>query len=65
MIDLTKITLEEAVKIECALALLEKEIIAKAEACESASLWEDLDEESRLLFKSNGEWWREVHKLLF
>lgn len=65
MIDLTKITPDEANKIECALLCLEKEIIDKAEAFEKASTWEDLPEKSRKVMKSNGEWWREVHALLF
>ena len=65
MIDLTKITPDEANKIECALLCLEKEIIDNAKAFEDASTWEDLSEKSRNVMKSNGEWWREVHALLF
>ena len=65
MIDLTKITSDEANKIECALLCLEKEIIDKAKAFEDASSWEDLPEKSRNVMKSNSEWWREVHALLF
>jgi hypothetical protein len=65
MIDLTKITPDEANKIECALLCLEKEIIGNAEAYEDASTWEDLPEKSRNVMKSNGEWWREIHALLF
>ena len=65
MIDLTKITTDEANKIECALLCLEKEIIDKAEAFENASTWEDLPEKSRNVMRSNAEWWREVHALLF
>ena len=65
MIDLTKITPEEANKIECGLLMLEKEIVEKAEAFENASTWEDLPKKSRNTMKSNGEWWREFHTLLF
>ena len=65
MIDLTKITPDEANKIEIALLCLEREIIARIEASESASLMDGLDEETRLMIKSNTEWWREVHELLF
>ena len=65
MIDLTKITPDEANKIECALLCLEKEMIDKAQAFEDASTWEDLSEKSRNVMKSNAEWWREVHALLF
>lgn len=65
MIDLTKITLDEANKIECALLCLEKEIIDKSKAFEEASKWEDLPEKNRNVMKSNAEWWREVHALLF
>ena len=65
MLDLTKLTPDEVNKIEVALLCLEREIIAKAEASESASLLEGLDEETRLQIKSNGEWWREVHELIF
>ena len=65
MIDLTKITPDEANKIECALLCLEKNITKAAEAYEEASSWEDLPEKSRNVMKSNAEWWREVHALLF
>ena len=65
MIDLTKITPEEANKIECALTCLEKEIKEKAELFERASTWQDLSEDSRNVMKSNGEWWREVYMLIF
>lgn len=65
MIDLTKITLDEANKIELALIFLEKEIIEKAKASEYASMWGNFPERIRNIMKSNGEWWREVHALLF
>ena len=65
MIDLTKITPEEANKIECALLCLEKEFIAEVEAFEKASTWEELPEKKRNIMKSNAEWWREVHALIF
>ena len=65
MIDLTKITTDEANKIEVALLCLKKEIIGKAEDFENASTREDLSEKSRNVMKSNAEWWREVHALLF
>ena len=65
MIDLTKITLEEANKIECGLLMLEKNILDNAKAYEEASTWEDLPEKSRNVMKSNAEWWRELHTLLF
>ena len=65
MLDLTKITPDEANKIECALLCLEKEIIKEAEAFKAASTWEELPEKSRMVMKSNAEWWREIHALLF
>ncbi len=65
MIDLTKITLDEANKIECALLLLEKEIVDKAKAFQDFSTQEDLPEETRKVMKSNAEWWREVHALIY
>ena len=65
MIDLTKITPDEANKIEFGLLMLEKEIIDKTKDFEEASNWEDLPEKSRNVIKSNGEWWREFHALLF
>ena len=65
MLDLTKITSEEANKIECALLMIEKEILDKAKAFENASTWEDLPEKSRNVMKSNAEWWYNVHDLLF
>ena len=65
MIDLTKITPEEANKIECALICLEKEIIAEIDALDKASTYEELPMESRKTLKNNANWWREVHTLIY
>ena len=65
MIDLTKITSSEANKIECALIMLEKEILANAKAYEETASWDILSEKSQNVMKSNAQWWREVHQLIF
>ena len=65
MINLTKITPEQANKIECALISLEQDFIDKAKAFEEASTWEDLSEKTRNTLKSNAEWWRETHALIY
>ena len=65
MIDLTKISLEEANKIECALLMLKNEIKAEIRALDKASTYEDLSLKSRETIKSNANWWREVYALIF
>lgn len=65
MLDLTTITFDEANKIEIALICLENDIIRKAESYEELAAWDELSEQTRKDMKHNGEWWREVHALLF
>ena len=65
MIDLTRITSSEANKIECALIMLEKEIIEKEKAFAEAASWDILPEKSQNVMKSNAQWWKEIHELIF
>ena len=61
MIDLTKITPEQANKIECALLQLESYVI------ETMQSWQQLsaDREFEKIGASNAQWWREVHELIY
>ena len=65
MIDLTKITPDEANKIECALIQLQKRIFEISQDFDELSKCEDLPKGTRDILKSNSEWWREVYALLF
>ena len=64
MIDLTKITPEEANKLEMALIQLTGNIEEKIKAYESISEDEEFTIETRNTMKSNAEWWREVLHLI-
>lgn len=64
MIDLTKITTEEANKLEMALISLTGDIEGKIKAYESVSEDKDFSKETRRKMKSNAEWWREVLHLI-
>ena len=64
MIDLTRITPEQANKIEC--ALLQMEHIFEANIETYTSLAEDdALKSARATFKSNAEWWKEVRTLIY
>ena len=65
MIDLTKITPDEANKIECALNMLEERIFEIAQNFEELSKCVDLPINTRKTLKSNSEWWYEVYALIF
>ena len=64
MIDLTKITRDEANKIECALLMLDSEIKNIIDSYEKASTYEELTEQTRKTMKSNAEWWREFYEMI-
>ena len=55
MIDLTKITLEQANKIECALLQIEDDFNDKIKAYTALSEDDTLSEKTRVTFKSNAE----------
>lgn len=65
MLDLTKITPEQANKIECALIMLESSVIEKIEGYELLIKDETYSASTLELMKSNMEWWREVYQLLY
>lgn len=65
MIDLTKITPEQANRIECALLMLESSV--KNEIAGNQALADDssLPMATRNNLKSNAQWWEEVHTLIY
>ena len=65
MIDLTKITAEEANKIECALIQLEGEFKKMIDSWSKLSYDEAFSDKARKNFASNAMWWGEVYGLLF
>ena len=64
MIDLTKITPEQANKIECALLMMDSHIKETISAYESAATYPELSEQARQTMKSNAEWWKDLYQLL-
>lgn len=64
MIDLTKITPEQANKIECALLMMDSHIKDVIKAFEAASTYPELTEQARETMKSNAEWWKDLYQLL-
>lgn len=65
MIDLTKITPEQANKIEMALVLLENNVVANIEATVKLGKCEELSEKTRAIMTSNAEWWDEAYALIY
>ena len=66
MKDLTKLTPEEANKIECLLLTLEKDVKEHIEANERLSKdYPSLTEELRKTFASNCEWFKECYLLIY
>lgn len=65
MIDLTKITLEQANKIECALVMLEKNIKEQIDGNKALANDMGLPETTRNNLKGNAEWWEDVHELIY
>lgn len=65
MIDLTKITADEANKIECALIQLEGEFKKNIDLWGKLSYDESFSDKARKNFASNAMWWGEVYGLLF
>lgn len=60
MFDVTKLTPEQASKIECALLMLTANIKDNISAYEKLAKSDFLDEKTRATSKSNAEWWAEV-----
>lgn len=65
MIDLTKLTFEEANKIECALLQLEHYVKDVIESWENISQDKTFSEDFRKTATSNVEWWNEVYRLIY
>ena len=65
MIDLTKITPEQANKIECALLQLHTDVKKFIECYDELSKDEDLSAQTRATSKSNCEWWKAVYELIY
>lgn len=65
MIDLTKITAEQANRIECALLILENDVKEQIEAHHQLANTEDLPMSTRKTMASNAKWWEEVHELIY
>lgn len=65
MIDLLKITPEQANKIECALLSLHKEVEDTIDTFNVLSEGKDLSEDIRKRMRSNRDWWQEVYDLIY
>ena len=65
MIDLTKITPEQANKIECALLQMEDNFKDKIDAYTNLSQDDTLSAKVRITCKCNAEWWKAVHALIY
>ena len=65
MKDLTKLTFEEANKLECALLMLEKEVRQCIDIYMSVSEDPTFTEKTRNTMRSNAEWWQEVYTMLY
>lgn len=65
MIDLTKITSEQANKIECALFSLERDVKEFIKANDYLANDKDVEEKTRETLKANANWWREVYTLIY
>lgn len=65
MIDLTKITPEQANRIECALLALESTVKENITGNEALANDEDLPMTTRNTLKHNAEWWKAVHALIY
>lgn len=65
MIDLTRITPDQANRIECALLILERDVREHVEAHYQLANRDDLPASTRSHLKSDGEWWEEVYNLIY
>lgn len=65
MIDLTKITPEQAKNIEIALAEMEEAFNKKINAYTSLANNENISDKIRITSKCNAEWWKSVHALIY
>lgn len=64
MIDLTKLTSEQANKLEMALLQLTPNIEDKIHCYDRLGEDPDFSPKTRLTMKSNADWWREVLQLI-
>lgn len=65
MIDLTKLTLEQANKLEMYLITCEEDIVDSINTYERLSEDTDYTESIRAKFRSNSEWYKELYQLIF
>lgn len=65
MIDLTRITPDQANKIECALIILESSIKNQITGNYELARDESLTDRARKNFRGTAEWWEEVHRLIY
>ena len=65
MIDLTKITFEQANKIEVALLQLENHFKENIKCWSELATDKAFSEQARETFSSNAKWWAEVHNLIY
>lgn len=65
MIDLTKLSPEQATKIEVVLMLMENDFKAFIQMNENLSQDFDLPEEGRRIFEANTTWHKEAYRLIY
>lgn len=65
MIDLTKITPEQANKIECALLQLHSDVENFIKCYDALSKDEEMSASTRANSKANCEWWKAVYALIY
>lgn len=65
MIDLTKLTPEQANKLEMYLITCEEDLVDSINTYERLSAMTDYSESIRAKFRSNANWYRELYQLIF
>ena len=65
MIDLTRISPEQANRIECALIMLEGDVKDNIETYYKLTNRPDLEEDTILTLVENAKWWEGVYKLIY
>lgn len=65
MIDLTKLTLDQANKIECFLVTCQDDIEHTIDSCDELAADQTLPENIRMTFASNAQWYRDLYHLIY
>ena len=65
MIDLTKLTMEQANKLEMYLITCEEDIVDSITTYERLSEDPEFSDSIRAKFRSNSEWYKELYQLIF